>query len=718
MRNPKGGPFVDKSDLVLDWFIENEGPGNVVGSYFIDVYLDEILAERWNGSGISPDHFVFIEGYTDLLDLFHLEPGTHTVKLVVDPTNRINERAEVDNSYSAQFTWAGEAIPTPLPGTRLPNLSITTGVGEKAPMIVSPFASADSSGGLSIHGDTHMSISVLNDSPIPIDQPFSIHILFDDIVVRQVNYLGLRGGSTLEFDWSGLNSAVPISAGLHTVKLIVDATGIVTEGNEADNTYEIELAWGADSPLAIPEPLPAPVAPARAAHVLPNLTGFVPYGWDAAIVVSSSSAELAAGRDGPVWTTEASTISFAVRNISSVSTQASGAFQIDVLIDGELIDSRLYSVGYDSGSVWSGSVEVPPNSISAGQHLVQVVIDSEQAISESDEIDNSIARYLNWNPGPAVAVVPEEFTLTDEQLDELLAPVLDFAFIDQVRATSGSGLELPDWTSAIGSAGKAGYYLLTGKDLDSERFVMHLLPHDQFIAAKLNACMAGYQWMNDSVYTTKFASCLDLNAVGLKHRQNGKIHVLIDLGESPIDALGTYFHELGHALQDITNPELTATIATQNLNALHEAQAQIFEAAAVRAIEEYSGKSLMRFPDVPTMRSSVEFSLENTSNQIGSVDHALGYRILWMESLANTSGLGTDIELLNNKRLSSSTAKALFDYLVAMQPDDIDSWISEIFAVPTRDDQFKAISLSRLENDLPNVDYGNPDLLQPAFLAP
>ncbi|MCI0851998.1 MAG: hypothetical protein J4O01_08070, partial [Chloroflexi bacterium] len=155
-----------------------------------------------------------------------------------------------------------------------------------------------------------------------------------------------------------------------------------------------------------------------------------------------------------------------------------------------------------------------------------------------------------------------------------------------------------------------------------------------------------------------------------------------------------------------------------NVRALLEAQAQLFEAAALRAIEEHSGISLMRFPDVAPMRSSASFILDNTNSLSGSADHSLGYKMLWMETLANTSGLGTNTELVNDRRLSSSTAKALYDFLVAMQPSRVEGWVIGIFSVSTRADRFMAISLSRLEADLATADYGNPGLQETAFLVP
>ena len=92
--------------------------------------------------------------------------------------------------------------------------------------------------------------------------------------------------------------------------------------------------------------------------------------------------------------------------------------------------------------------------------------------------------------------------------------------------------------------------------------------------------------------------------------------------------------------------------------------------------------------------------------------------MLWMESLANTSRLGTNTELVDERRLSSSTTKALYDFLVAMEPSRVDGWVIGIFAVSTRADRFMAIALSRLEPDLSTADYGNPGLKEPAFLVP
>ena len=152
--------------------------------------------------------------------------------------------------------------------------------------------------------------------------------------------------------------------------------------------------------------------------------------------------------------------------------------------------------------------------------------------------DNAIARWITWLRGSSTGDVQEEFTLSREQLDLMLAPVLELEFVDQVRAAAGSGVNSTDWIPALESAGAAGYYLMTGRDLEAERIVMHFLPHDQFVAASLNACMTDFLLMSLPEYASTYDSCRDFGGeVGFEKRVTGKNHVYVDLGESPIGGL-------------------------------------------------------------------------------------------------------------------------------------------------------------------------------------
>ncbi len=386
--------------------------------------------------------------------------------------------------------------------------------------------------------------------------------------------------------------------------------------------------------------------------------------------------------------------------------------------------SAVLEAGEDAGNVWSDNFTLPADAVTPGHHFVQLVIDSNDDVPEFDETDNSIGRWFEFLPGEPSVIDPAPVVFTDEEVRAAFAPLTSQEFVNQVRRADGSTLELPDWFDEVEQMGRYGYYLLTGRDLNDERIAIHILPHDQFIAASYNACMTDYYLWSLTEYIDVFNYCEDFRGeIGFKYRLDGRAHVYVDMGESPIQALGTYFHELGHALQDLENPDQTAigvkddeTLAT--LRGLHEAQAQLFEAAALRTIETYMGIALLKFPDTPIMRSYAGSILTSTRDLRGSAEHVLGHTLLWSEVLSDTSQLNLDEELRNNGVLSGASTKALFDYLVALKQGDVLAWRTEISTSVELLDEYVEIALGRLKADLPSTEHGNPGLIEPAFLIP
>jgi hypothetical protein len=721
VRNPNGGPFTKKSDLLVDFYVTNGGSEIIEGDYFIDLYIDDEIAQRWGGISIKPNSFIYVKGGSGLLDLFDLQPGEHEVKLVIDSTNLIPEKFDGDNTYTQPFTWEVAPKPTPLPTDVLPNLSL---IGDGSGIRIAPYLGAAESGGLSTLGPTTVEFAALNDSPIPIYDDFALNVWFDGMLVYFAHYTGALGGNYAYLSFEDLADVVRITPGEHTIKLVADPGNVIKESDETDNTVEITLTWGTDDPIAAPVAPTFGGAPIREVQLLPNLAGTTPYGWEAALGASNTAFEYEIGEESLVWAAADTSISFAVRNSSRTNSAADGSFSVNLLIDREIVDSMTLSSGDDAGDTWSETFTLTADSIEAGHHFVQLEIDPENDVLEFDETDNSFGRWFEFLSGDPVVAVATPVEFSDEDIRAAFAPLTSPDFIHQVRRAEGSTLDLPDWFDEIEEMGRYGYYLLTGRDLEDEPIVIHILPHDQFVAASYNACMTDYYLWTLTEYVATFDYCQDFGGeIGFKYRLDGKVNVYVDMGISPIQALGTYFHELGHALQDLENPDQTVTSIGDDetyltLRGLFEAEAQTFEAAALRTIESYLGIELMRFPDDEVTRGWVEFLLTVTRDQAGSAEHVLGHTLVWYEVLGDTSGLNLDDELRENGVLSATSTKALYDYLVSLTQDEVVAWRNKISASQAVLDEYVEIALGRLEVDLPSTSHGNPDLIEPAFLIP
>ncbi|MCH8974924.1 MAG: hypothetical protein IH869_07600, partial [Chloroflexi bacterium] len=75
--------------IYISWAYGNDGTEQVTGPYVIDLYLDGVLAKRWSGGSVSPGFFIDSTDWPDLLDRVSLSPGTHELKLVIDPLGQV-----------------------------------------------------------------------------------------------------------------------------------------------------------------------------------------------------------------------------------------------------------------------------------------------------------------------------------------------------------------------------------------------------------------------------------------------------------------------------------------------------------------------------------------------------------------------------------------------------------------------------------------------------
>ena len=93
----------------LDWAVINDGSASTNRSYYVDVYFDGTLVKYWEiTDNTTPGMSWYLH---DWVLSVTTTPGPHTLRLVVDPTNLVQETNENDNTWSMTFNWINPSVP-------------------------------------------------------------------------------------------------------------------------------------------------------------------------------------------------------------------------------------------------------------------------------------------------------------------------------------------------------------------------------------------------------------------------------------------------------------------------------------------------------------------------------------------------------------------------------------------------------------------------------
>ena len=85
----------------FDWHFINSGTGTAFGSFYAELWVDNIRYVRYPYSNLDPG---WTRGFDDWAETI-TTAGWHTVRLIIDPENAIAESDETNNTWSMEFYW-------------------------------------------------------------------------------------------------------------------------------------------------------------------------------------------------------------------------------------------------------------------------------------------------------------------------------------------------------------------------------------------------------------------------------------------------------------------------------------------------------------------------------------------------------------------------------------------------------------------------------------
>ena len=710
---------VDRETFV-SWGLGNAGDVAVVDTYFVDLYFDDVVVNRWTGISLEAEEIVALVDWPDLGATVVPTPGVHVIKVVVDSTNLIPETNEADNVFEVEVVWeAGEPVAAPdRPVTRLPDLAIAQPRGMSDAMVASPYANDTEDWQLSVDFPTYISSGIENRGLSSVKQPVRVDLYLDGVLIAwRTEYEMISGASPSRVTWSGIGGFVPLTPGEHTLKVVVDPTNLVLESDETNNELEKVFTWGAGEVQARPAPTVLPSTTLPEPLTLSNLQPGWAFDSDGPISIFHRGDD---AHNPPLVVGQDVQLRVAVRNRSSVGTRI--PFAVDIHFDDKLVNSVVLRGAPENAIVFSdwdglvGEVDITP-----GEHTVKIVIDSRDSVRESDEEDNVFEHTFIWLEEPPPDEAPLSYS--EQQIGSMLSGLRDLMDSREVVVSANGN----DQSERVIDVVDAGYFLMTGESLCDDRVDIHILNQADY-----------HDWI-DEAFGNQFASAsarempgihvryerLRAYSVGITSRERGKVTVVIN-GERPIPVvIDTLAHEVGHLRQDLINPDQhDAALFDASVLALLEAQAQQFQRAFWLTIEEFSGERLMNYPDMEAFERLIAqqaFTMFRTAEQD---EHALGYLLQWAFLLTVPELEPLADELEQNGRLSAEGSLKLYNYLVELSPVEAAALVRGTYGQIDADDlaqlynRMVSVATDRLMSGLHPDDEGVPALRTVGLLTP
>lgn len=296
------------------------------------------MVRRWTTTTeLKSNFFVNVDSWDGLGDRVRLEPGNHSLTLIVDPLDNQAETNEFDNRYRLAVILTGEPDDVSV-GNRAPDLTFPTPTGWAGALVASTVPGATESTALSADQATYLRVGISNQGPISTNQTVWVHWYLDDQVFKTQSWSWAMAAEQWTSSFDELGETLAITPGEHTLRLVIDPGNTIAEADETNNTIEATLTW-ADGPVDAPEAPQAESASPPDPLGKPNLTPYWRFGWGGPIMLSTKVNSNAldpviAGADQEPY------IRLAITNDSLLGANA---YDVDLYFDDEKIEMYEFS---------------------------------------------------------------------------------------------------------------------------------------------------------------------------------------------------------------------------------------------------------------------------------------------------------------------------------------------------------------------------------------
>jgi subtilase family serine protease len=351
--------FYDNQIIYLDWAVINNGTCDISGSFDTKLYVDDIEVSDLEVPGLAAD---YVLSKTDIA-IGPLASGPHTFKVVCDANGSVTETNENDNEYTRTIT---------VKTTICADVNITPyqPAGWDDKIVLSTVAGTNTSASTIYDNQSiYLDWAIVNNGSCNISETFGTKIYVDDLLRIATDLKGLDAMSYTNNTDINIGT---LSAGDHTVRIVGDANGNVSETNENDNEYTRTIT----------------ISPSACINVSP----YQPPEWDDKIVLSTVTGTNTSSL--PIYDNQIIYLDWALDN--NGTCDISDTLYSKVYVDDVLIIT--YSTEGIPSNYYSYATDLNLGTQSAGDHTVRIVVDANNDVTESNESDNEYTRTFTISP--------------------------------------------------------------------------------------------------------------------------------------------------------------------------------------------------------------------------------------------------------------------------------------------------------------------------------